>query len=428
MTSCPSCSRQLSDSITQCPACGDKHMLVRSQSGIIVARVSQTSAQAFPSISSGLTASDEDNTPAEFVIEPVAEPVVAFRIWSIDTDNTYAITQADMRDWAKAWDEGRNPFLGMAAPWLEGVGVDSLWAKPSMEAECKAPNQDVRHLHPPVPECSCGIWALKDERFIPRTIAKYEKPRCAWGTVLMWGRIVETEFGYRSQYAQPIKIFVKGISEEEAVEMAIAYECEVVIADKIPELTKEDKAIQEAEAQTLLNASMQFQANISQLQQAFVSMGPAAASAAANLKAASNAKLQQHQAAISALMVSPAEILPPPKSFFESFFNRWLYLGLAVFNFALAMLFDPIGWISLAVAIGCFAIAIPQFRPLKKLAKLAVFLPALIVCPIVWMLMMGVASLADWLFLEDKKVGHYGYAETWVDKHDPVEWLMNRFS
>ena len=91
---------------------------------------------------------------------------------------------------------------------LYSVNSDTPWpALRRMEGECtfgsQAPGGFVMH-EVPSRSCHCGIYAFK-------TRAQAEDlARRVLGRVSMWGRVVETERGYRAKYADPYEVFVLG--------------------------------------------------------------------------------------------------------------------------------------------------------------------------------------------------------------------------
>lgn len=68
------------------------------------------------------------------------------------------------------------------------------------------------HADPPVPGCTCGIYALKDrDDLLYRGLALVSPVSPIFYVltqVAMWGRIIPGEKGYKAQYAYPLRIFV----------------------------------------------------------------------------------------------------------------------------------------------------------------------------------------------------------------------------
>ena len=118
--------------------------------------------------------------------EKRTEPIVGWRVWNLDDDPTYG------------------PLLLPA-----GSGSGAWWPRHAEEARCtlfslfrlgKGKNHEA-----PDPACSCGIYAA-------RSLEIFERPRPAWppppvvGTVSLWGRVVEHEFGWRARFAYPARL------------------------------------------------------------------------------------------------------------------------------------------------------------------------------------------------------------------------------
>lgn len=85
----------------------------------------------------------------------------------------------------------------------------------------------------PVWGCDCGIHALKSAQAAESrvtedrygrwfSVSTRERPRGrAWGTVKLWGRVIEHELGYRAEFAYPSELFSD--SEPLALKIAALY-------------------------------------------------------------------------------------------------------------------------------------------------------------------------------------------------------------
>jgi hypothetical protein len=110
-------------------------------------------------------------------------PVLGFRIWDVRPDGFH--------------------------------GYREHWREPTLEASCpttrtseEVPHTDGRCGDPP-----CGIYAAKDVRSLIETHFSHDFERMAVGLVAMSGKVVEHEFGYRTQTARAIALaFVRGSS------------------------------------------------------------------------------------------------------------------------------------------------------------------------------------------------------------------------
>lgn len=349
--------------------------------------------------------SSEEAKEPDIPSELVAEPVVAYRVWDINNTDRITFDPEQLRELARAWDEDEeNPLRGMSTPWLEGIGVDSQWRRPEMHAMCTPPNPNLpRHEDAPQQECNCGIWALKDEGNISSVLAHYQRESCAWGTVLLWGKIIETELGYRGEYAQPLSISVYGISNEEAIELAEAYECEVQLVYELP-------ISGEAQDQQLAHiaAAQAMAQKITFLSKHMQSSAAASLAHANTLAQFQNALLMQVQ--------------KPKPSLLSRIFGSWFFVGLATINFTFFVL--DRSWMDLVVGGMCSFIAMVKFKHSRRLAKLLIGGIPFFICLMGWMLMMFGAIFIDFVFLHERKnLWGSGPAEAWVDNHDPVRRL-----
>ena len=120
-----------------------------------------------------------------------AEPLVAWRVWRVVS------TSDGFR--------------------LGSVVKSALWpAGEPLRAEClreptlagffrrRAPSHGA-----PEPECECGIYAGRlsaIEDYLAPSAAEFEAR--ALGQVLLWGRVVECERGFRASYAYPARLYL----------------------------------------------------------------------------------------------------------------------------------------------------------------------------------------------------------------------------
>lgn len=106
------------------------------------------------------------------------------------------------RTWRLLMPQPRNGLL------LQSVHTPTFWFPESVhEAECLVE----RSLHPaPSGDCTCGFYSLKNTDFIDDPYTNVAGMNYShmeiMGEVEIWGRIIEGEIGYRSQFAK-IKSF-----------------------------------------------------------------------------------------------------------------------------------------------------------------------------------------------------------------------------
>lgn len=111
---------------------------------------------------------------------------------------------------------------------LFALGQDVIWEpRQKAEAECiqwtfwrklgLSPNKARPREHEaPDANCGCGIWGFKSFENLRLALGRSYKPSVI-GKVSLWGRVIETENGFRAQYAYPQKLWAcsNGWSAEE---------------------------------------------------------------------------------------------------------------------------------------------------------------------------------------------------------------------
>lgn len=156
--------------------------------------------------------------------ELVAAPLTGWRIWRVRQRPAGFLSGADLEEMADAFDRGENPFRRLGGYRLAAVGQGTDWTR-QMHAKCSRGGHKDRA---PQSGCSCGIWSLKTQVDAEKTLAEYwrgdEDCFYALGTVQIWGRIIECERGYRSEYAKPLNVSVFA-PQDVADEIATQYGC-----------------------------------------------------------------------------------------------------------------------------------------------------------------------------------------------------------
>lgn len=109
------------------------------------------------------------------------EPITAWRAWCVQDDNLHAIGTV------KAWEP-----------------------KKALKAEC------IHHDEhdAPISNCTCGIWSFKDLDRLLLAVKSYNTISVI-GKVSLWGKIIETENGYRAQFAYPKELWLLNEKDEE---------------------------------------------------------------------------------------------------------------------------------------------------------------------------------------------------------------------
>ena len=122
--------------------------------------------------------------PEPMPLEPVAAPYVGFRHWHVVGDRLCSV--------------GRHPLVDARCPSGSGPPGRVEWPVTEITA---LPCTD---RPAPALDCTCGIYAthaLRDPGSAWRSGPQYA--RHVVGAVVLWGHVVEHEWGYRGQHARP---------------------------------------------------------------------------------------------------------------------------------------------------------------------------------------------------------------------------------
>jgi hypothetical protein len=141
-------------------------------------------------------------------VSVLREPLIGWRIWRV-TDHGLRATVWDA-DWPARARFEASCRQGGAAYWQHEQDL-----------------AEERH-RPPEPGCECGIYAFKerkDAELLARE--KVAGDVIALGRVSLWGRVIETELGYRAEYAHPYDLILLGGSDELARRIRREYAIDV---------------------------------------------------------------------------------------------------------------------------------------------------------------------------------------------------------
>lgn len=96
---------------------------------------------------------------------------------------------------------------------LKALGAEHIWQpKAPVEAACIYSSAS----HPaPQSACTCGVWAFKELNSLVAAIGGTYGEIKVLGQVSLWGRVVETENGYRAEKAYPSELWLLDSSLEE---------------------------------------------------------------------------------------------------------------------------------------------------------------------------------------------------------------------
>jgi hypothetical protein len=89
--------------------------------------------------------------------------------------------------------------------YLESVGTESTWGpKRAIKAICSGNSS---HEAPQM-ACNCGYWSFKSHENLVKAISGYASTVKVIGKVEIWGRVIECENGYRSEFAYPSELWL----------------------------------------------------------------------------------------------------------------------------------------------------------------------------------------------------------------------------
>lgn len=94
---------------------------------------------------------------------------------------------------------------------LKAIGQHSIWLpKKKLEASCAkgGTNHPAPHF-----SCECGVWCFKTLELLLPALEGYTVP--ILGNVSIWGRIIETDKGFRAQYAYPKELWLLDKAHEQ---------------------------------------------------------------------------------------------------------------------------------------------------------------------------------------------------------------------
>lgn len=157
----------------------------------------------------GAAATNEPSAPEAESIPDLVEPIIALRAWTVTADGYLCAANQGVK-----W-PAREPLTAIC-----NKGAMSMMASWGLYIGSSKPEPPPPHVSPSA-ACSCGIYAAKDNEHMV-----YGDGVFVWGRVAMWGRVVEGEHGYRSQYAYPVSLVLvnrRGGSDEarlNAIEIA----------------------------------------------------------------------------------------------------------------------------------------------------------------------------------------------------------------
>jgi hypothetical protein len=147
--------------------------------------------------------------------ERVAEALLGWRVWRIADGRLHAVV------WGHEW-----PVRARFAAQCEDA-PSALWGPSEPDEAHAAPHWG----------CECGVYAFK-HREAAELLAreKVDGGTLVLGRVSLWGRVIESELGYRAEFAYPYDLFLLGGTDEEAHSLRRAYAVDVSLAPAVRQL------------------------------------------------------------------------------------------------------------------------------------------------------------------------------------------------
>lgn len=148
--------------------------------------------------------------PLTIGFDPVAPSITESKLEALKAATPYKVQPRvpDMVQVVTGWRGWKLSTTGH----LQALGQQHEWpARQPLQAECASRGGHIA----PAWDCSCGVWAFKDlDRLIAAIGSAYNSIKVI-GSVSLWGRVIETENGYRAQYAYPAELWLLDPSLEE---------------------------------------------------------------------------------------------------------------------------------------------------------------------------------------------------------------------
>jgi hypothetical protein len=156
----------------------------------------------------------------DFAPKPKPPTVDPSKLAALKDAEPYRVTERmpDLLGVITAW-RAWGVTMGKGGLRLKALGVSHVWEPRKMvDATC------TKGKHPaPRMDCECGVWAFKELDGLTSALNKYSEVRVL-GNVELWGRVIETENGYRAQYAYPSELW---LLDESLEELGLVYDVPV---------------------------------------------------------------------------------------------------------------------------------------------------------------------------------------------------------
>jgi hypothetical protein len=124
-----------------------------------------------------------DNPDPKFTTPDYMETLTGWRVWSVS--------------------HGKLESLGVNEWWKPRRAVPARCNRSSLTLFGNPHSGDDSPSH----SCTCGYWSFKSENELKDVARDYEDIAVV-GTVSIWGKVIECENGYRSEYAYPKELWL----------------------------------------------------------------------------------------------------------------------------------------------------------------------------------------------------------------------------
>lgn len=123
------------------------------------------------------------------IVPDYTAAILGYRAWNWDGEALFSCHQVEL--------------------WIpRKVHVARCWARDHSKAGLPVEREE--SLDAPIKECSCGIYAAKS---LPELCSSYSS-QFVRGHVYLWGKVIEHEHGWRSQFAYPAKLLISPLSPQ----------------------------------------------------------------------------------------------------------------------------------------------------------------------------------------------------------------------
>lgn len=170
------------------------------------------------------------------VVEEKPPSVDAAKLEALKAAEPYKV-QRRMPDYVHTLTAWRAWAIVNEGGWrLKALGMNGVWEpKKVMEAECQKSSSHLslssafapktsNGKHPaPSFNCSCGIWSFKELNDLVAAIGNTYEIKVL-GQVSLWGRVIETENGFRAEKAYPKELW---LMSEDLEELGLIYDVPV---------------------------------------------------------------------------------------------------------------------------------------------------------------------------------------------------------